>query len=152
MSFNRITIVGNLGNDPEVKLTTQGVNVCSVSVATTEKGKGGQPDVTTWFRVTFWRQQAEMVAKFFKKGEIIYLEGKLSTREWQDKEGKSRTSLEVSATDFQFVGGKKNEDSNESNQQSTQSHTRFPSSQAPSNALAASASGGGDVTEEDIPF
>ena len=152
MSFNRITIVGNLGNDPEVRLTPQGVNVCSVSVATTEKGKSGQSDVTTWFRVTFWREQAEKVAKFFKKGEIIYLEGKLSTREWQDKEGKTRTSLEVSATDFKFIGGKKNEDFNESNQQSNQSHTRFTGNQTPSNALAASASGGGEVTEEDIPF
>ena len=152
MSFNRITIIGNLGNDPEVRLTPQGVNVCSVSVATTEKGKNGQPNVTTWFRATFWRQQAELVAKFFKKGDVIYLEGKLSTREWQDKEGKTRTSLEVSATDFQFVDSKKNEDSNESNQQSNQSHTRLPSNQAPSNAMAASASGGGEVTEEDIPF
>lgn len=148
MSFNKITIVGNLGNDPELRLTPQGVNVCTLSVATTEKGKNGQPDATTWFRATFWRQQAEMVAKFFKKGEPIYLEGKLSTREWQDKEGKTRTSLEVSATNFEFLGvGKKNEESNEEYQQS---QTRFPSNQSPSNAMAASA--GSSVSDEDIPF
>lgn len=104
MSFNRIFIIGNLGRDPELSYTPQGVAVCKASVATTEKRKDG--DITTWFKVTVWRERAESFAKYFKKGDAVFIEGNLSQSEWTDRDGNAKTTLEVTATDWQFVGGK----------------------------------------------
>lgn len=106
-SFNRITIVGYLGRDPELRYTPQGTPVCDFSVATTErkKDKGGEfQDVTTWFRITLWNKLAERASQYLSKGKQVYIEGRLTTREWQDKEGITRTSLEVTANDMQFIG------------------------------------------------
>jgi single-strand DNA-binding protein len=107
MSFNKITIVGNLGRDPELRYTPQGTAVCSFSVATSEKRKdktGEMQDQTTWFKITLWNKQAETAAKWLTKGKPIYIEGRLRTEEWTDKDGKTRTSLEVFGTDMQFIG------------------------------------------------
>src|SRR6266508_3175822 len=93
-SFNKITIVGYLGRDPELRYTPQGTAVCNVSVATTERRKnvtGEYEDHTTWFRVTFWNRQ-------------VYIEGRLRQEEYTDREGNIRTSLEVNATEMQFLG------------------------------------------------
>jgi len=106
-SFNKITIVGYLGRDPELRYTPQGTAVCDFSVATTEKRKdksGEFQDVTTWFRVTFWGRQAEVASQYLSKGKQVYVEGRLSQREWQDREGTTRTSLEVNGSDLQFIG------------------------------------------------
>jgi single-strand DNA-binding protein len=109
MSFNKIIIVGNLGRDPELRYTPQGSAVCSFSVATTEKRRdknGEMSDITTWFKVTLWEKRAETASKYLTKGSQVYIEGKLRTEEWTDKEGKTRTSLEVLATDMNFIGTK----------------------------------------------
>jgi single-strand DNA-binding protein len=106
MSFNKITIVGNLGRDPELRYTPQGNAVCNFSMATNEKrrDKGGEAqDVTTWFRVTLWGKQAETASKYLTKGSPIYIEGRLRVEEWNDRDGKSRYTLEVHATDMQFI-------------------------------------------------
>jgi single-strand DNA-binding protein len=106
-SFNKIIIVGYLGRDPELRYTPQGTAVCDFSVATTErrKDKGGEPqDFTTWFKVTMWARQAEVASQYLTKGKQVYVEGRLSQREWQDKEGTTRMSLEVHGTDLQFIG------------------------------------------------
>jgi len=95
-SFNKITIVGYLGKDPELRYTPQGVPVCDFSVATTErkKDKAGEfQDLTTWFRVTFWRNQAELANQYLSKGRQVYIEGRLSQREYQDRDGNTRYSL-----------------------------------------------------------
>ncbi|HEX8638419.1 MAG TPA: single-stranded DNA-binding protein, partial [Pyrinomonadaceae bacterium] len=107
MSFNKIIIVGNLGRDPELRYTPQGTAVCSFSVATSEKkrDKGGDlQDVTTWFRVTLWGKQAETASKYLTKGKPVYIEGRLRIEEWTDRDGNNRQSLEVNATDMQFIG------------------------------------------------
>ncbi len=107
-SFNKITIVGYLGRDPEIRYTPAGDAVCSFSVATTEKkgGQGGEgQDVTTWFRITTWRRQAEVANQYLSKGKQVYIEGRLRTNEYTDRDGNKRTSLEVTATDMQFLGG-----------------------------------------------
>ncbi len=107
MSFNKITVVGNLGRDPELRYTPQGDAVCNISVATSEKKRdkaGDLQDVTTWFRITLWRKQAENAAKYLTKGSPIYVEGRLRVEEWADREGKNRYTLEVQATDMQFIG------------------------------------------------
>jgi single-strand DNA-binding protein len=109
MSFNKIIIVGNLGRDPELRYTPQGSAVCSFSVATTEKRRdksGEMSDITTWFKVTLWEKRAETASKYLTKGSQVYIEGKLRTEEWTDKDGKTRTSLEVQATDMNFIGTK----------------------------------------------
>ena len=106
MSFNKITIVGNLGKDPELRYTPQGTAVCSFSMATNEKRKdknGMQQDFTTWFRVTVWGKQAETVSKYLSKGRSVYVEGRLHIEEWQDRDGKQRYTLEVNATDVHFI-------------------------------------------------
>jgi single-strand DNA-binding protein len=107
MSFNKIILVGNLGRDPELRYTPNGNAVCSFSMATNERRKdktGEFSDVTTWFRVTLWGKQAETASKYLTKGRPVYIEGRLRTEEWTDRDGKSRTSLEVQATDMQFIG------------------------------------------------
>lgn len=105
-SFNKIIIVGNLGRDPELRYTPQGTAVCQFSVATNERRRdksGEQQDITTWFRVTAWGKQAENVSKYLSKGRRVYVEGRLHMEEWTDREGKVRQTLEVNASDVQFL-------------------------------------------------
>src|ERR1043166_3880171 len=104
MSFNKVIVVGNLGRDPELRYTPQGTPTCTFSMATNERRKaagGEQQDVTTWFRVTAWGRQAEAVAQYLTKGRSVYVEGRLRVEEWTDKDGKTRHSLEVNASDIQ---------------------------------------------------
>ncbi len=108
MSFNKIILVGNLGRDPELRYTPQSTAVCNFSLATNEKKKdrsGESQDVTTWFRVTVWGKQAEVASKYLQKGSPVYVEGRLRVEEWQDRDGKGRYTLEVHATDIQFISG-----------------------------------------------
>ena len=109
MSFNKIILVGNLGRDPELKFTPQGTPVCTFSLATNERRKeiksGEQKDITTWFRVTLWGRQAETAAQYLQKGRAAYVEGRLRVEEYTGKEGGPRYSLEVNATDLQFIDG-----------------------------------------------
>ena len=109
MSFNKIIIVGNLGRDPELRYTPQGVAVCNFSVATNEKKRdksGEMQDVTTWFRVTLWRNQAENASKYLTKGSPVYVEGRLGLEEWTDRDGNNRYTLEVQGTEMHFIGGR----------------------------------------------
>lgn len=108
MSFNRIILVGNLGRDPELRYTPQGTPVCSFTMATNERRKdkaGEMQDQTTWFRVTLWGRQAETASQYLTKGRPVYIEGRLRVEEWTDRDGKPRHTLEVHATDMQFIGG-----------------------------------------------
>ncbi|HEX8179150.1 MAG TPA: single-stranded DNA-binding protein [Pyrinomonadaceae bacterium] len=108
MSFNKVIVVGNLGRDPELRYTPQGTPLCTFSIASNERRKtntGEQQDVTTWFRVTVWGRQAETVAQYLTKGKSVFVEGRLHVEEWTDKEGKPRFTLELNASDVQFIGG-----------------------------------------------
>src|SRR5207253_4960227 len=109
MSFNKIIVVGNLGRDPELRYTPQGVAVCSFTMATNEKRKdksGELQDITTWFKITLWRQQAENAAKYLSKGSSVYIEGRLRIEEWTDRDNNNRYTLDVQATDMQFIGSR----------------------------------------------
>src|SRR5919205_3928050 len=111
-SFNKIIIVGYLGRDPVLRYTPDGTPVCNFSVATTERRKdrnGEMQDVTTWFRVNVWRRQAEVASKYLKKGRQVYVEGRLTQSEFQDREGQTRTTLEIQASDIQFLGSRGDE-------------------------------------------
>lgn len=105
-SFNKITIVGHLGRDPVLRYTPQGTAVCDFSVATTERRTGGGDgqDITTWFKITLWGKQAEVANQYLSKGKQVYIEGRLRQSEYTDREGIKRTSLEVTASDIQFLG------------------------------------------------
>lgn len=108
MSFNKIIVVGNLGRDPELRYTPQGTAVCDFSIATNEKRRdksGEMQDVTTWFKITTWNKQAEVASKYLAKGKSVYIEGRLRLEEYTDREGKNRVSLEINASDIQFLGG-----------------------------------------------
>lgn len=105
-SFNKVMIVGYLGRDPELRYTPQGTPVCDFSIATTERRKdkaGEMQELTTWFRVSLFGRQAEVATQYLAKGRQVYVEGQLSQREWTDKDGATRTSLEVRGSDIQFL-------------------------------------------------
>ena len=107
MSFNKITVVGNLGRDPELRYTPQGTPVCSFTVASNERRKdknGEAQDITTWFRGTLFGQRAETFAQYLTKGKPVYVEGRLRQEVWTDRDGKERTTLEINVTDFNFIG------------------------------------------------
>jgi single-strand DNA-binding protein len=106
-SFNKITILGYLGRDPVIRYTPQGTAVCNIPVATTERRKnvaGDYEDHTTWFRVTLWNRQAELANEYLAKGRQVYIEGRLRQEEYTDREGNKRVSLEVNASEMQFLG------------------------------------------------
>lgn len=109
MSFNKVILVGNLGRDPELRYTPQGTPVCSFTMATNERRKdktGEMQDHTTWFRITLWGRQAETASQYLTKGRPVYIEGRLRVEEWTDRDGKPRHTLEIHATDMQFIGSR----------------------------------------------
>lgn len=109
MSVNKVILVGRLGRDPEIRYTSSGQPVANFSIATDESYKdrnGERQKRTEWHRLVVWGKQAEVVQKFLKKGAQAYFEGRLQTREWQDKEGQKKTTTEVVVTDFRFLGGR----------------------------------------------
>lgn len=106
-SLNKMTIIGNLGADPEVRYLDGGAVVATFNVATTEKytnRNGEKVEQTEWFRVELWNDQAKVAEKYLKKGNSVYVEGRLRTELWTDKEGKERTSLRVRANTMQLLG------------------------------------------------
>ena len=108
-SVNRVIVVGNLGRDPEVRFSGSSQAVANFSVATSEKwkDKGGQmQERTEWHRVVAWGKLGELCGQHLKKGRTAYVEGRLQTREWQDKDGGKRTATEIVASNVVFLGGR----------------------------------------------
>lgn len=140
MSFNKVILVGNLGRDPELRYTPQGTPVCSFTMATNERRKdksGEMQDHATWFRVTLWGRQAETASQYLTKGRPVYIEGRLRVEEWTDRDGKPRHTLEVHATDMQFLGGGARGDDT----MAARAGASEPASMAPP-----------DPADDDIPF
>ena len=109
-SVNKVIIVGNLGRDPEVRYTPNGGAVCNVSVATTRawknKESGDKNEETEWHRVVFYDRLAEIAGEYLKKGRSVYVEGRLQTRKWTDKDGAEKYSTEIIANEMQMLGGR----------------------------------------------
>ena len=144
MSFNKIILVGNLGRDPELRYTPQGTPVCSFSLATNERRKdrntGENNDITTWFRVTLWGRQAETASQYLTRGRPVYIEGRLRVEEWTDRDGKPRHTLEVHATDMQFIGGGRSDDA------------VAPPARAAAAASTEAMPPAPDLSDDDVPF
>lgn len=141
--INKVILVGHLGQDPEVKYMPSGGAVANVSIATSDQWKdkqsGEMKDRTEWHRVVFFNRTAEVVGEYLKKGSQVYIEGRLQTRKWQNKEGQDMYTTEIVASDMQMLGGK---GSAPTQGQQQQSH-RPPQQKAPIPA---------DDFDDDIPF
>src|SRR5215213_10304582 len=131
MSFNKITLIGNLGRDPELRYTPQGTAVCDFSVAVNDRKRdkaGEWQDVTTWFKITFWGKQAENASKYLTKGRQAYIEGRLQVEEWTDRDGNNRFTLAVQGSDIQFLGDGRGEGSDQQTSESSYTSTATASS------------------------
>src|SRR6516162_2280522 len=109
MSVNRVILVGRLGRDPETRYTGSGQAVANFSVATDESYKdrnGERQKRTEWHKIVVWGKQAEIAQQYLKKGSLVFIEGRIQSREWQDKEGQKRTSFEIVANNFRMLGGR----------------------------------------------
>ena len=121
-SVNKVILVGNLGRDPEVRYSPEGAAICNVSIATTSQWKdrnsGEKREETEWHRVVFYNRLAEIAGEFLKKGRSVYIEGRIKTRKYQDKEtGTDRYSTEIVAEEMQMLGGSGTTDTQASQQQ-----------------------------------
>jgi len=109
-SVNKVIIVGNLGRDPETRYMPNGDAVTNVAVATTEswkdKNSGEKKELTEWHRITFYRKLAEIAGQYLKKGSQVYVEGRLQTRKWTDKDGVEKYTTEIIADSMQMLGGR----------------------------------------------
>ena len=109
-SINKVILIGNLGRDPEVRYTPNGAAICNVTIATSrnwkDKTSGEKVEETEWHRVVFYDRLAEIAGEYLKKGRSVYVEGRLKTRKWQDKEGKDNYTTEVIADNMQMLGSR----------------------------------------------
>ena len=129
-SVNKVILVGRLGNDPEVRYTATGSAVANVSLATSENWKdkqtGEKQERTEWHRIVFFSKLAEIVAQYLRKGSLIYVEGSLQTKKWQDKNGEDRYTTEIVANEMRMLGSK-----SENSGTASYSAPAAPSSYAP---------------------
>lgn len=106
---NKAILVGNLGRDPELRYTGSGTAVANFTLATTERirtKEGEREERTEWHRIVAWGRTAELCAQYLNKGRSVYIEGRIQTREWEDKEGQKRRTTEIVANTIQFLGGR----------------------------------------------
>lgn len=109
MSVNKAILVGRLGRDPETRYTSGGQAVCNFTMATDETYKdraGERQKRTEWHRIVVWGKQAEIAQQYLRKGSLIFLEGRIQTRQWDDREGQKRTTVEIVANNFRMLGGR----------------------------------------------
>ena len=109
-SVNKVILVGNLGKDPETRYMPNGDAVCNITVATTDswkdKSTGEKNEATEWHRVVLYRKLAEIASQYLRKGSQVYIEGRIRTRKWQDKDGQDRYSTEIEANEMTMLGSK----------------------------------------------
>jgi len=155
-SVNKVIIIGNLGRDPEVRYTPSGAAVCNVSVATTRNWKnrdsGEKQEETEWHRVVFYDRLAEIAGEYLKKGRPVYVEGRLKTRKWQDKEGKDNYTTEIIAEQMQMLGSREGMGGGAGGGDDHGEPRSAPAPRAPAGKPAAKSATGFDDMDDDIPF
>lgn len=152
-SVNKVILVGNLGRDPETKYMPDGAAITNVSIATsfqwTDKASGEKKEETEWHRVVFRGRLAEIAGEYLKKGSQVYVEGRLRTRKWQDKEGQDRYTTEIVADTMQMLGSRAG--SGEPREMRAESVSARAGEPKPA-AAAKKPAGKFDDMEDDIPF
>ena len=168
-SINKVIIIGNLGRDPEVRYTPNGNAVCNLRVATTRtwknKDSGDKMEETEWHTVALYDRQAEIAGEYLKKGRSVYIEGRLKTRKWQDKDGNDRYTTEIISDNMQLLGGREGMGgggggggadegggTSEGSQRSAPAPASRPAASAAAKPAAKSSSTGFDNMDDDIPF
>ncbi|MBE2894274.1 single-stranded DNA-binding protein [Spirabiliibacterium falconis] len=162
---NKVIIIGNLGNDPELRTMPNGEAVANISVATSEswrdKNSGEMREITEWHRIVLYRRLAEIAGEYLRKGGKVYVEGRLKTRKWQDQNGQDRYTTEIIGDNLQMLDSRADRSGQQSgnyNQSapSTNTYNRPATSQAPKQATPAKAPAQPDnfdpFTDDDIPF
>ena len=138
---NKVILVGNLGNDPDVRTMPNGELVANITVATSEswndKNTGEHREVTEWHRIVFYRRQAEVAGEYLRKGSKVYVEGRLKTRKWQDQNGQDRYTTEIQGDVLQMLDSRQNGDNQD--KPSTSGKPKKPEESA-------------DNFDDDIPF
>ena len=137
-SVNKVILIGNIGSDPEVKTTPSGVPVANFSLATSEAWTdkdGERQERAEWHRLVLWRKLAEIAGQYLKKGNKIYIEGKLQTRSWEDNNGQRRYMTEVIVDNLEMLGG-----------------DRAGESRTDATPAPAYSGGGGENPDDDLPF
>lgn len=146
-SINKVILVGRLGRDPELKYTASGTPFCRFSMATDEswsdKGTGEKTERTEWHNIVVWNKLAEICNNYLNKGSMVYIEGSLQTREWDDKEGNKRKTTEIRANDMVMLGGRGGGGGEGGGGGFGRSSGPGPSS---------GGDGGSAITDDDIPF
>ena len=156
-SVNKVILIGNLGKDPEVRYTPSGAAVCNLRLATTRQWKsrdsGERQEETEWHSVVLYDRQAEIAGEYLKKGRPVYIEGRLKTRKWQDKDGNDRYTTEVVAETMQLLGGREGmgapDDAGGGGAPMRSAPAPRP---APSKPAPQKSSTGFDDMDDDIPF
>ena len=155
-SVNKVILVGNLGADPETRYQTSGDAIANIRVATTDRWKdkasGEMKEATEWHRIAFFGRLAEIAGEYLKKGSQVYVEGRIRTRKWQDKEGQDRYTTEIVADSMQMLGSRagSGEPRAERGEPSSTAKAAEPRAEAP--AAAKKPAGKFDDMEDDIPF
>jgi single-strand DNA-binding protein len=164
-SVNKVIIVGNLGKDPEVRYSTSGAAICNITVATSrqwkDKASGEKREETEWHRVVFYDRLAEIAGEYLKKGRPVYVEGRLKTRKWQDKEGQDRYTTEIIAEEMQLLGSRESSSGGDTEFSGGGGGGGGGGQRRSSSSVGAPAGGGGagggarknnDEFDDDIPF
>jgi single-strand DNA-binding protein len=146
-SINKVIVIGNLGKDPEIRYTPSGSAVCNITVATSrtwkDKTSGEKQEEVEWHRIVFFDRMAEIAGEYLKKGRPVYVEGRLKTRKWTDKDGVEKYTTEIMAENMQLLGGRDEGEAPAPRQQR----------QAPAKAAgAAPKTGTGFDVDDDIPW
>ncbi len=154
MSVNKVILVGRLGRDPETRYTSGGQAVANFSVATDESYKdrnGERQKRTEWHKIVVWGKQAEIAQQYLKKGSLVFIEGRIQSREWQDKEGQKRTSFEIVATNFRMLGGRGDGGTMSAGAGAGAARAEDHDQSAPADDAFPGAAGP-EISDEDIPF
>jgi single-strand DNA-binding protein len=157
-SVNKVILVGNLGRDPEVRYSAEGSAICNISIATTsnwkDKSSGERREETEWHRVVMYNRLAEIAGEYLRKGRPIYVEGRLRTRKWQNKEGQDQYTTEIIADQMQMLGGRDgmgDGGTGGGQEGNARPAAARPQAQRPAAPAAGSSANLGDL-DDDIPF
>ncbi len=158
-SVNKVILIGNLGRDPETRYTADGAAVTNITIATSDRWKdkasGEMKEATEWHKIAFFGRLAEVAGEYLKKGRPVYVEGKLRTRKWQDKDGQDRYTTEVIGDVMQMLGSREGMGGGASGDFDAGEDSRAPTrSSAPSSASRSASKPAPSVAEmdDDIPF